>query len=337
MSRIRSVHPGLYTDEAFVMLSMAARVLLPGLWIECDDNGVFEWKPLTLKMKIFPADNLDVDALLAELLLSGAVKRFTRDGKEYGIARNFRKYQRPKNPSYWFVLPEEYRKYVGLKDIISPKGDTDHPQKPPKEDIVSPKGDILPPQNTIDDAEHLPNLGENALQMEDGVGEERKERKKETAVAHARDPFLSENPTNSHIPAWESIRGVIGIDPDDPCWFAQHGRVAQWLANGWSLDLDILPTVTRLIASRAGKGGRPVRRLEYFEEAIADAFAARTAPVPTGNPEKPHENSSSVVAAADRLIERIKTFDELPDIPPELDRRIRGREGEAAVRVVSEG
>lgn len=33
MARIRSVHPGLYTDEAFMTLSMAARVLIVGLWL----------------------------------------------------------------------------------------------------------------------------------------------------------------------------------------------------------------------------------------------------------------------------------------------------------------
>jgi hypothetical protein len=32
MPRIRSVHPGLFTDEAFVTVSMAARVLLIGVW-----------------------------------------------------------------------------------------------------------------------------------------------------------------------------------------------------------------------------------------------------------------------------------------------------------------
>lgn len=120
MSRIRSIHPGLHTDEAFVSLSMAARVLLPGIWTECDDHGVFEWKPITLKMKIFPADNVDVQALLDELLTSDHVKKFTIDGKSFGVVRNFSKWQRPKNPSYRFILPEEYREYSGLKAAPPP-------------------------------------------------------------------------------------------------------------------------------------------------------------------------------------------------------------------------
>lgn len=41
MSRIRSIHPGLWTDEAFVSLSPMARLFLMGLWNECDDMGSF--------------------------------------------------------------------------------------------------------------------------------------------------------------------------------------------------------------------------------------------------------------------------------------------------------
>lgn len=115
MSRIRSIHPGLFTDEAFVSVSMAARVLFPGIWTEADDHGVFEWKPLTLKMKVFPADNMDVEPLLAELISSEMVKKFTVEGKDYGLVRNFAKYQRPKKPAYRFPLPDELRTYVGIR------------------------------------------------------------------------------------------------------------------------------------------------------------------------------------------------------------------------------
>jgi hypothetical protein len=120
MSRIRSIHPGIFTDESFVAVSMTARVLVPGLWVEADDNGIFEWKPLTLKMKVFPADNVDLDALLAELLNADIIKRFTVDGKDYGAVRNFGRYQRPKKPSYKHPLPPELRTYVHSKDDSSP-------------------------------------------------------------------------------------------------------------------------------------------------------------------------------------------------------------------------
>lgn len=153
MSRIRSVHPGLYTDEAFVALTMVARVFLPGLWTESDDHGVFEWKPLTLKMKIFPADNVDVNALLAELENADIIRRFMHDGKEYGVARNFCKWQRPKEPRYKHPLPPELRDYIGLK-----------------------------PETSEALGKALPNGGEMSPQREEGGGKKEEEGKKKEDI-----------------------------------------------------------------------------------------------------------------------------------------------------------
>jgi len=121
MSRIRSVHPGLFSDEAFVSCSMAARLLLIGLWTEADDKGVFEWKALTIKMKVFPADAFTKDAMeafLAELTAANIVTRYDADGKAFGAIRNFRKFQRPQKPNDVHPITDELRKYVGLTPKI---------------------------------------------------------------------------------------------------------------------------------------------------------------------------------------------------------------------------
>lgn len=112
MARIRSIHPALFTDEAFAGLSMAARVLLLGLWTEADDQGVFDWKPVTLKMRLMPVDNVSVPDLLLELEGWNAIKRFMQDGKELGAIRNFCKFQRPKTPKYRVLKSAEIRNYV---------------------------------------------------------------------------------------------------------------------------------------------------------------------------------------------------------------------------------
>jgi hypothetical protein len=116
MARIRSIHPGLFTDEAFVVLSMTARVLYVGTLTEADDHGVFEWKPVRLKIRLMPVDAVDVPALLGEMVECGSVKKFTSEGKSYGLVRNFCRYQRPKKPKYTFPLPSEFYTYAGLKD-----------------------------------------------------------------------------------------------------------------------------------------------------------------------------------------------------------------------------
>jgi hypothetical protein len=112
MSRIRSIHPGLWTDEAFVSLSPFARLLFLGIWNECDDMGSFEWSPLKLKMRVLPADGVDAAALLDELAVAQGVMRYEFGGKQYGAVRNFCQYQRPKKPNEVYPQTEEVRAWV---------------------------------------------------------------------------------------------------------------------------------------------------------------------------------------------------------------------------------
>lgn len=124
MSRIRSTHPQQWTDEDFVCLSFPARLLAIAVRNECDDKGIFEWKPRKLKMRLFPADNIEVEELLTELVENDQCIRYEVDGKPYGAVRNFRKYQRPKKPNDVYPITEQVRKYVGLTE---PKGVTATP------------------------------------------------------------------------------------------------------------------------------------------------------------------------------------------------------------------
>ncbi len=119
MSRIRSIHPGIWTDEDFAGVSMAARILYLGILTEADDHGVFEWKPLGLKMRIFPADNIDADPLLTELVGVDKISMMPNTDAKLGLVRNFCKFQRPKKPSYKHILPDHCRNYVGLTDASS--------------------------------------------------------------------------------------------------------------------------------------------------------------------------------------------------------------------------
>lgn len=138
MARIRSIHPGLFTDESFVSCSPLARLLVLGLWTEADDQGVFEWKPVTLKMRLLPVDGADVSALLAEIAENNIAKRFEANGKQYGAIRNFRKYQRPKSPSAVHPLPTELRSYVAISERA---GDEPAPF-PPKAEIAPQMEDV---------------------------------------------------------------------------------------------------------------------------------------------------------------------------------------------------
>lgn len=152
MSRIRSIHPGLWTDVDFVGLSAFARLLFVGLWNECDDKGIFVWSPLQLKMRVLPADNVDAAALLDEIEAAGSVKKYEIGGKLYGAVRNFAKFQRPKKPN------------------------NIHPASP---QILAFAGHNSEPVAFEDEAveNQLPTGGEIAPQMEDGGGKEELEAK----------------------------------------------------------------------------------------------------------------------------------------------------------------
>lgn len=73
MARIRSIKPEFFTSEDIVGLSPLARLLYIALWCEADREGRLVWKPKTFKLRYFPADNCDIDALCGELLEAGLV------------------------------------------------------------------------------------------------------------------------------------------------------------------------------------------------------------------------------------------------------------------------
>lgn len=169
MARIRSIHPGIWTDEEFASLPLAARVLYFGILTESDDNGIFEWKPTGLKMRIFPADKIDVEPLLLELYKGDKIDSFEVDGKKYGAVRNFRRYQRPKKPNTRFPLPDDWRTFVGLTDENSE----------PMENQFGTGGEISPQMKDEggrreenkkeDDAPHGAPASGKAYAFEDGV------------------------------------------------------------------------------------------------------------------------------------------------------------------------
>ena len=120
MARIRSVHPSLFTDEAWVSCGPLARILYIGLWTDADDQGLFEWKPLQIKMRLLPGDAGDVPGMLAELEGAGLICSYDVGGKRYGAIANFRKFQRPQKPNAIHPLPENIAEYVAM-----PSTDTD--------------------------------------------------------------------------------------------------------------------------------------------------------------------------------------------------------------------
>lgn len=103
------------------------------------------------------------------------------------------------------------------------------------------------------------------------------------------------------------VLDIIGVG-SDPRWFGHAGRVHFWLGNGADPELDIYPAIQAVMARRNGQG--PPRSLNYFDGPIADAYAARTKPMPEGNPNGqsqqagPRDREATSAAVAAMLDER---------------------------------
>jgi hypothetical protein len=106
VARIRSTHPGQWTAGDFLECSPLARLLALALRNGADDNGIFRWKPKTIKAECLPADNCDIDQLLLELVTNHQVTKYTLEGKEYGLIVDFTQWQRPKKPKYVHPVPD---------------------------------------------------------------------------------------------------------------------------------------------------------------------------------------------------------------------------------------
>lgn len=178
MARIRSIHPGLWTDETFVSLSMPARLMFLGIWNECDDMGSFEWSPLKLKMRLLPADNADAVELLEELTEARCIMPYESSGKRYGAVRNFCQYQRPKKPTSTCPQTEEVRNWVNTEARSTRDGGEDHTPSTAISGEAAPRSSKRSSEPTLASntvsgeavGNQLPTSGEKSRQMEDGGG-----------------------------------------------------------------------------------------------------------------------------------------------------------------------
>lgn len=108
MARIRTIKPEFFTSEQVVELSAMARLLFIATWCEADRDGRMSWRPKTFKMRYFPADDCDIDALARELIASGLVVMYG-DGLAFipGFARH--QHVNPREAQSTFPPPPEAR------------------------------------------------------------------------------------------------------------------------------------------------------------------------------------------------------------------------------------
>lgn len=116
MARIRTIKPEFFTSEDIVSLTPMARLLYIATWCEADKEGRLVWKPKTFKLRYFPGDNCDIEALCKELVDAGMVKLY---GDGHAFIPQFGKHQHINPRESASILPEPAESRVGTRSDAS--------------------------------------------------------------------------------------------------------------------------------------------------------------------------------------------------------------------------
>lgn len=96
MARMRYLKPELWTDSKVVRMSPWARLLFIGSWnFALCEAGHLDDDAMALKLKVLPADPIDADEVLEEVIATGRIVRETlADGRSYLHIVNLGKHQK---------------------------------------------------------------------------------------------------------------------------------------------------------------------------------------------------------------------------------------------------
>ena len=86
MARKRMIDPGIWIDEGFLNLSIAARLLFIGMISGADDEGRGLATDRCLKARVFPSDDVTLEQVRefrGELASNVNVQFYEVDGREY--------------------------------------------------------------------------------------------------------------------------------------------------------------------------------------------------------------------------------------------------------------
>lgn len=95
MARMRTVKPGLFSNDVLAEIEPLGRLLFIGLWTIADREGRLEDRPKRIKAEVLPYDSAEIEPLLQELHRRGFITRYQVSGSGYIQINNFTKHQSP--------------------------------------------------------------------------------------------------------------------------------------------------------------------------------------------------------------------------------------------------
>jgi len=115
MARARNIKPSFFTNEELVELDPIYRLLFIGLWLLADREGRLENRPKKIKMELFPADNIDIEAGLDAMQKTGFISLYNCYETNVIQINNFAKHQAPHGLEKDSDLPNEDGTYTTYK------------------------------------------------------------------------------------------------------------------------------------------------------------------------------------------------------------------------------
>jgi hypothetical protein len=110
MARIRTVKPGFFKHSALFdaerETGLPLRLGYAGLWVCCDREGRFKWRPRELKLDALPFDDCDFSRVLDALESRGFLVKYENAGEVFGYIPTWRKHQFINNREAASELPE---------------------------------------------------------------------------------------------------------------------------------------------------------------------------------------------------------------------------------------
>jgi hypothetical protein len=159
VARARNIKPGFFRNEDLVEMPFETRLLFIGLWTVADRLGRMEDRPKRIKMDIFPADDVDVDACLTQLHDGGFILRYVVGEGHYIQVLAFGKHQNPHNKEQASTIPAPDSDAVhdaDTRDIpeASTEQDTDIPEASRADSLNSDS--LIPDSGFSDSQAHAP-------------------------------------------------------------------------------------------------------------------------------------------------------------------------------------
>lgn len=138
MARIRSIKPESFDDEDLCALPFSHRWCYVGLMTQADRSGRMEDRPKRLKARLFPYDDVNMDAMLMDLARAGFIVRYVVTGRAYIAIRpsSWAKHQYIRNnePASTIPAPDAAHAVyaeLGKNDEVetTPSEETEEPQQ----------------------------------------------------------------------------------------------------------------------------------------------------------------------------------------------------------------